>query len=101
MGKTKELLMKELSEDKETRQQKFAVFQNRIFKKEGYVEALETLLSETKKRGSEADTSDLERAKLWVDAFEIEQKLLAQKAILAQHIRYLNELKKVEHEQNM
>ena len=53
MGKTKELLMKELSEDKETRQQKFAVFQNRIFKKEGYVEALETLLSETKKRASE------------------------------------------------
>ena len=101
MGKTKELLMRELSKDKETRQQKFAVFQNRIFKKEGYVEALETLLSETKKRASEADTGDFDRAKLWVNAFEIEQKILAQRAILAQHIRYVNELKKVEHEQNM
>ena len=101
MAKTKELLMRELSKDKETMQQTCAVFQNRIFKKEGYVESLETLLSEIKKKGSEADTGDLERAKLWVEAFEIEQKLLAQRAILAQHIRYLNELKKVEDEQNM
>lgn len=101
MGKTKELLMRELSKDKETRRQKFAVFQNRIFKKEGYVEALETLLSETKKRASQADVSDLEKSKLWVDAFEIEQKVLAQKSILSQHLRYLMELKKVEDEQDM
>lgn len=93
--------MRELSKDKETRRQKFAVFQNRIFKKEGYVEALETLLSETKKRASQADVSDLEKSKLWVDAFEIEQKVLAQKSILSQHLRYLMELKKVEDEQDM
>ena len=37
MANTKELLMRELSEDKETQLQKFAVFQNRIFRKEGYV----------------------------------------------------------------
>ena len=42
--------MKELSSNKETNLQKFAVFQNRIFKKEAYVQALENLLKLTKKR---------------------------------------------------
>jgi CII-binding regulator of phage lambda lysogenization HflD len=101
MGKTKELLMKELSPNKETNAQKFAVFQNRIFKQQGYIDALQSLLDESKSKASTKNTSDFERAKLWVDVFEIEQKLTAQKSILAQHIRYLNELKKAEDEQNL
>ena len=45
--------------------------------------------------------SEFERAELWVSVFELEDKLLSQKSILAQHIRYLKELKKIEDEQNM
>lgn len=101
MAKTKELLMKELSPDKETNLQKFAVFQNRIFKKQGYVKALEELLKQSKITANIAITSDLERAELWVSVFELEDKLLGQKSILTQHIRYLNELKKSEDEQNL
>jgi hypothetical protein len=101
MAKTKELLMKEVSTNKETNLQKFAVFQNRIFKKGAYVEALENLLKLTKKKANKGFSSELERAELWVNVFELEDKLLSQKAILAQHIRYLKELKKVEDEQNM
>ena len=94
MAKTKELLMKELSSNKETNLQKFAVFQNRIFKKEAYVQALENLLKLTKKKANMDSRSEFERAELWVSVFELEDKLLSQKAILAQHIRYLKELKK-------
>jgi len=101
MAKTKELLMKELSSNKETNLQKFAVFQNRIFKKEAYVQALENLLKLTKKKANMDSRSEFERAELWVSVFELEDKLLSQKAILAQHIRYLKELKKIEDEQNM
>ena len=101
MAKTKELLMRELSEDKETRNQKFAVFQDRIFRKEGYVQALETLFRLSKAKAQSDKVDELERAELWVKVFEIEDKLKAQKSILSQHIRYLNELKKVEDEQNM
>ena len=93
--------MKEVSTNKETNLQKFAVFQNRIFKKGAYVEALENLLKVTKKKANKGFSSELERAELWVNVFELEDKLLSQKAILAQHIRYLKELKKVEDEQNM
>ena len=42
MGKTKNF-MRELSKDKDTRKQKFAVFQNRIEKKKGYLKALNLL----------------------------------------------------------
>mgnify|MGYP003657111693 CR=1 FL=1 len=99
MGKTKELLMKELSSNKETNLQKFAVFQNRISKKQAYVDCLENLLKLTKKEANVSNRSELERAELWVN--ELEDRLLSQKSILSQHIRYLNELKKVEDEQNM
>jgi|TARA_R110002012_G_scaffold57024_3_gene146715 hypothetical protein len=101
MGKTKELLMKELSSNKETNLQKFAVFQNRISKKQAYVDCLENLLKLTKKEANVSNRSELERAELWVNVFELEDRLLSQKSILSQHIRYLNELKKVEDEQNM
>jgi len=101
MAKTKELLMKELSSNKETNLQKFAVLQNRISKKEAYVDCLENLLKLTKKEANMSNRSELELAELWVNLFELEDKLLSQKAILAQHIRYVNELKKVEHEQDM
>ena len=101
MAKTKELLMKELSKDKETNQQKFAVFQNRIFKKEGYVDALENLLKVSKEQADKDEVSELERARLWVDIFELEDKLNAQRQVLSQHIMYLNELKKLEDEQNL
>ena len=47
MGKTKELLMKELSSNKETNLQKFAVFQNRISKKQAYVDCLENRLKQS------------------------------------------------------
>jgi len=101
MANTKELLMRELSEDKETQLQKFAVFQNRIFRKQGYVEALENLMKLTKEKAQSNDCDELKRAELWVRVFEIEDKLKAQKQILSQHIRYLNELKKVSDEQDM
>ena len=101
MANTKELLMRELSEDKETQLQKFAVFQNRIFRKEGYVKALENLMKLKWKSTINNDCDELERAELWVRVFEIEEKLKAQKQILSQHIRYLNELKRVSDEQDM
>ncbi|MBH96752.1 MAG: hypothetical protein CMD87_05795 [Gammaproteobacteria bacterium] len=101
MAKTKELLMKEVSPNKETNTQKFAVFQNRIFKQQGYIDALQNLLDKSKENASSKNTSDLEKARLWVDVFEVEQKLMAQKSILAQHIRYLHELKKAEDEQDL
>ena len=93
--------MKELSSNKETNLQKFAVFQNRISKKEAYVDSLENLLKLTKKKANMSFRSEFERAELWVNVFELEDKLLSQKAILAQHIRYLNELKKIEDGQNL
>ena len=93
--------MKELSKDKETNQQKFAVFQNRIFKKEGYVNALENLLKVSKEQADKDEVSELERARLGVDIFELEDKLNAQRQVLSQHIMYLNELKKLEDEQNL
>jgi hypothetical protein len=101
MGKTKELLMKELSKDKETNQQKFAVFQNRIFKKEGYVSALENLLKVSKAQADKAETTEIERARLWVQIFEVEDKLNAQRQVLSQHRLYLNELKRLDNEQNL
>ena len=93
--------MKELSKDKETNQQKFAVFQNRIFKKEGYVNALENLLKVSREQADKDEVSELERARLWVNIFELEDKLNAQRQVLSQHIMYLNELKKLEDEQNL
>lgn len=93
--------MKELSSDKETNIQKFAVFQNRIFKKQGYIQALEELLKQSKKKANIAITSDLERAEVWVRVFELEEKMLAQKSILAQHLKYLNALKQTADEQNL
>ena len=93
--------MKELSSNKETNLQKFAVFQNRISKKEAYVDSLENLLKLTKKKANMSFRSEFERAELWVSVFELEDKLLSQKAILAQHIRYLNELKKIEDGKNL
>ena len=101
MGKTKELLMRELSKDKDTRKQKFAVFQNRIEKKKGYLKALESLLDESKAKANSDKCDSLERARLWVDIFELEEKLLAQSHLLAQHIRYMEELKKVENESDL
>ena len=50
MAKTKELLMKEVSPNKETNTQKFAVFQNRIFKQQGYIDALQALLDKSKEK---------------------------------------------------
>ena len=49
MANTKELLMRELSEDKET-QPKICSFSNRIFRKEGYVKALENLMKLSKEK---------------------------------------------------
>ena len=101
MEKTKELLMKELSKDKDTNQQKFAVFQARIERKKAYIKAIDSCIEEMKKFANNALTSDLDRAKTWVEIFEMQEKSMAQRQVLGQHISYLTQLKELEDEQNL
>lgn len=101
MGKTKELLMKELSKDKETNQQKFAVFKARIDRKKAYIQAIDNCIEEMKKYAKNDLTSDLERAKTWVEIFEMQEKGMAQRQVLGQHISYLSQLKELEDEQDL
>lgn len=101
MAKTKELLMKELSKDKATNQQKFAVFKSRIDRKKAYINAIDTCIEEMKKFANNELTSDLERAKTWVEIFEMQEKAMAQRQILGQHVSYLTQLKELEDEQDL
>lgn len=93
--------MKELSQDKETNQQKFAVFQARIERKKAYVQAIDEAITEGIAYAKHKDTSAFDRARTWVWIFEMKEKANAQRALLGQHISYLNQMQELADEQNL
>ena len=92
MGKSKDLDMSAVTEDKQAHLQKLAIFKNRVERKKAFVHAIDDAIKEGKKYAEAETTSSFDRARTWVWIFEMQEKASAQRQLLSQHIAYLNTL---------
>lgn len=92
MGKSKDLDMSAVTEDKQAHLQKLAIFKNRVERKKAFVHAIDEAIKEGKKYAEANTTSPFDRARTWVWIFEMQEKASAQRQLLSQHIAYLHTL---------